>query len=146
MIKLSANYGLKVPGSEKYSSRCAGASIEIEVDDLSPQAAKEKLAALWAALRESVEQELHGEPAPSSTNGNSTYKRGSYQPANRHRGNAPATKKQLGYLLSLARTELGYSPSEASDWVQHQFQTSLDSMSKHEAGRIIEHLKANQAA
>lgn len=132
MIKLNASYALKVPASEQYSSQSYHASAEIEVADSAVQnGLKEALSQLWSELRSAVEKEIY----PRSKSNGQPQNRLTTSPDNQ------ATKKQIGYLFSCARRFKNFSAEQTKEWVQSEFDISLDDLSKSQAGQIIDHLQ-----
>ena len=102
MLKLNASYQKKVPAEQEYSSKCFHASIEIELPDgLNEDQLKQRIHNTFELVKNSVETELNGKPAavasapaqPPQANGNGNGKNGSL----------PATKKQVTYLLDIAK-------------------------------------------
>lgn len=107
MLKLNASYSKKVPAGEEYSSQSYHASIEVELPDgLSGEQLQTRIHQTFDLVRNSVEAELHGQ---------NTAQYGDFEgrsaPKHDHQGNrtgavkndAPASSKQLSYLLDLAR-------------------------------------------
>jgi hypothetical protein len=147
MIKLHASYGLKVPAEQEYSSQSFHATAEVEVADsyaANPEALRNALHKLWAELKLAVNDELHGraprngresrhERAPEPRNGNG-------QPVNRVRNAEPATKKQIGFLLSLGRRRFDMSADQLRKWLRDRHNADLDNLSKSEAARLIDEL------
>ena len=101
MLKLNASYQKKVPAEQEYSSKCFHASIEIELPDgLSEDQLKQRIHSTFELVKNSVETELNGKTAtaitpvqPPQANGN----------VNGKNANLPATKKQVTYLMDLAK-------------------------------------------
>ena len=98
MLKLNASYSKKVPAGEEYSSQSYHASVEVELPDgLSGEALQARIHETFDLVRNSVEAELHGNPQGGRS---------------RTRSNAaPASPKQLSYLLDLAR-QRGITPQQ----------------------------------
>lgn len=171
MIKLHASYGLKVPGPEEYSSESFHATTEIELADNlvnKPDALKAALHSLWDDLKQAVAEELH---RGRGSNGNgSPHKIAEAQPVNRlyekarrtdpnddkgrsysrsngnghHNGNnAPASKRQVGFLLSLARRKRNFSAEQTREWLRNERQLNLNALSKSEAAALIDELNVN---
>ena len=115
MLKLNASYSKKVPAGEEYSSQSYHASVEVELPDgLSGEALQARIHETFDLVRNSVEAELHG---------NSPRNYGTYLASNRSKNasqrsrsgarqnEAPASPKQLSYLLDLAR-QRGITPQQ----------------------------------
>ena len=115
MLKLNASYSKKVPAGEEYSSQSFHASVEVELPDgLSGEALQARIHETFDLVRNSVEAELHGNDLrnygtyPASNGPKNT-------PKGRRTGDrqndAPASPKQLSYLLDLAR-QRGITPQQ----------------------------------
>ena len=115
MLKLNASYAKKVPAEEEYSSQSYHASIEVELPDgLSGEALQARIHETFELVRSSVEAELHGKTpvnyggrpaAGAPRNGSQRSRSGARQ------NEAPASPKQLSYLLDLAR-QRGITPQQ----------------------------------
>ena len=154
MIKLHASYGSKVPGKEEYSSESFHASAEVEVaDTIQGDALKAALGALWHDLKSAVEQQIAGAAKPrgnggsNGRNGNGHHGSGNGranqqpEPANRIAGNGEAaTKKQVSYLLALARRKRNFSAEQTRDWLQRERGLVLNTLSKSDAAGLIDEL------
>ena len=133
MLKLNASYSKKVPAETEYSSQSYHCTIEVELPDgLTGQQLQEKVHSVFEFVRTSVEAELHEtaqqNPAPQGpvqqqpvvqqpaalpptvarqpVYPQSTQQPNQYpQPQGRQFRNpaAPASTKQINYLLSLAK-------------------------------------------
>lgn len=55
-------------------------------------------------------------------------------------GDPPASKKQIGFLLSLCRRHKNLSAEQTRNWLQAEHGLKLNQMSKAEAGQIIDQL------
>lgn len=108
MLKLNASYSKKVPAEGEYSSQSYHASIECELPDgLNANQLQERIHDTFELVRQSVEAELH--------DGN----RQQQQPAQVQQTQqtqqsgktAPASPKQIRYLLDLARMR-GITPQQ----------------------------------
>ena len=115
MLKLNASYSKKVPAGEEYSSQSYHASVEVELPDgLSPDQLQARIHETFDLVRNSVEAELHGNKQGNSGN-NAAYQGPKGNPQggrSRARSNeAPASPKQLSYLLDLAR-QRGITPQQ----------------------------------
>ena len=115
MLKLNASYSKKVPAGEEYSSQSYHASVEVELPDgLSPDQLQTRIHETFDLVRNSVEAELHGKTpanhgghpaAGAPRNGSQRNRSGARQ------NDAPASPKQLSYLLDLAR-QRGITPQQ----------------------------------
>ncbi|MBZ0134997.1 MAG: hypothetical protein K8I27_01335 [Planctomycetes bacterium] len=149
MIKLHASYGLKVPGPQEYSSESFHASAEVEVaDNIQGDALKAALGALWNDLKSAVDEQIANghKSGGNGHNGNgrngSNAKRQTRQtaePTNRIANmGEPATKKQVSYLLALARRKRNLSAEETRDWLNRERGLVLSSLSKSDAAGLID--------
>jgi len=162
MIKIVASYGLKVPAEQEYSSQSFHATAEIELADSlvnQPDALKAALHSLWGDLKAAVAEEIGRNRAPARTgrNGETGNNGGSHgngngrnssrpEPVNRIAGNgAGASRKQVGFLLSLARRKRNFSAEQYRNWLRSERGLSLDDLSKQQAGQLIDELNGVQA-
>ena len=158
MLKLNASYSKKVPADTEYSSQSFHASVEIELPDgLTPDQLNAKIHETFALVRDSVESELHGnavqQPAQTPQTPNTQSQPGLYdtpqqntsKPAygkkNGTTSDAPASPKQVKYLLDLAR-QFGINPEQ----IKAKFNVpSLESMTKTQCSRAIDELSGKAA-
>ena len=158
MLKLNASYSKKVPADTEYSSQSFHASVEVELPDgLTQDQLNAKIHETFDLVRESVEAELHGntvqQPIQSSQTSNKQSQPGLYdnttqnttKPAyNKKNGttsDAPASPKQVKYLLDLARQN-GYSPEQ----IKAKFNVpAIESMTKTQCSRAIDLLNGKAA-
>ena len=158
MLKLNASYSKKIPADSQYSSQSYHASVEVELPDgLSPEQLDAKIRETFALVRDSVENELHGNavppPAQTPQTPNTQSQPGLYdippqnasKPAyNKKNGttsDAPASPKQVKYLLDLAR-QYGVSP----DQIKAKFNVpALESLTKTQCSRAINELSGKAA-
>ena len=158
MLKLNASYSKKVPADTEYSSQSFHASVEIELPDgLTPDQLNAKIHETFALVRDSVGSELRGnmvqQPAQNPQTSNAQSQPGLYdnppqnapKPAygkkNGATSDAPASPKQVKYLLDLAR-QYGVSP----DQIKAKFNVpSLESMTKTQCSRAIDELSGKAA-
>jgi hypothetical protein len=163
MIKLVASFGMKVPGEQEYSSRSYHATAEVEVADglvNKPDALKAALHALWGDLKAAVAEEIHGGHVVSSNgNGAGVPNRISGSNGNGHHGgngngrrpepvnrinnnvsSVPASKKQIGFLLSLTRRKRNFNAEQTREWLRTERNLNLNTLSKREAGVLIDEL------
>ena len=158
MLKLNASYSKKVPADSEYSSQSYHASVEIELPDgLTSEQLNAKIHETFALVRDSVESELHGntvqQPAQNPQMPNTQSQPGLYdnpsqnaaKPAygkkNGMTSDAPASPKQVKYLLDLAR-QYGVSP----DQIKAKFNVpALESLSKTQCSRAIDELSGKAA-
>lgn len=103
MLKLNASYQKKVPAELEFSSKCFHASIEIELPDgLSEDQLKQRIHSTFELVKNSVETELNGKPATVNANSQSPVPNSNGN-GNGKNGGLPASKKQVSYLLDLAK-------------------------------------------
>ena len=157
MLKLNASYSKKVPADTEYSSQSFHASIEVELPDgLTPDQLNAKIHETFDLVRESVEAELHGNSAPhqptllptENASNNSQMppvqpqqNKTAYGKRNGTNSDAPASPKQVKYLLDLAR-QYGVSP----DQIKARFNVpSVESLSKTQCSRAIDELSGKAA-
>ena len=130
MLKLNASYSKKVPADGEYTSQSYHAAIEVELPDgLSQDQLHDKIHATFAMVRESVEAELHGNPAANH---------GAPEPQNAPKPEAqtgyPASPKQINYLLSLA-SRRGITPAQIA--AQNNV-ANVDQLTKRQCSALIE--------
>ena len=145
MLKLNASYSKKVPADTEYSSQSYHASVEIELPDgLSPEQLNAKIRETFALVRHSVETALHGEPANTQTaNVPSAQPQQNKTAYNRNgkTSDAPASPKQIKYLLDIAR-QIGYTPEQ----LKAKFNVPvLESLTKTQCSRAIDELSGKAA-
>lgn len=158
MLKINASYSKKVPAEAEYSSQSYHCSIEAELPDgLSHEQLQERIHATFATVREAVEAELHGQatqatphtppfqqfasPAAPPQAMNQAAPR---QPQPRSQGqgsNAPASSRQINYLLNLAKRS-GWS---AQDIASHCQVSRLEDIDKRTCSQLIEHFSGRAA-
>jgi hypothetical protein len=146
MLKLNASYSKKVPAEGEYSSQSYHASIEVELPDgLTQDQLNSKIHETFAMVRNSVESELHGGNAPAvqpapvqqepSRSNQQSYPSARNQAA---ASDAPASPKQISYLLSLA-SKRGITPSQIA---AQQKVTNIDQLSRRQCSALIEQWRA----
>ena len=158
MLKLNASYSKKVPADTEYSSQSYHASVEVELPDgLTPEQLDVRIHETFALVRDSVESELHGntvqQPSQSAQTSNMQSQPGLYDNApqnaskpaygkkNGTTSDAPASPKQVKYLLDLAR-QYGVSP----DQIKAKFNVpALESLTKTQCSRAIDELNGKAA-
>ena len=158
MLKLNASYSKKVPADTEYSSQSFHASVEIELPDgLTPDQLNAKIHETFALVRDSVEAELHGntvqQPTQNMQTSNTQSQPGLYDPPpqntskpayakkNGTTADAPASLKQVKYLLDLAR-QFGITPEQ----IKAKFNVpSLESMTKVQCSKAIDELSGKAA-
>jgi hypothetical protein len=158
MVKLHASYGLKVPGAQEYSSESFHATAEVEVADSmanKPDALKAALNLLWADLKTAVAEQIRLRPAaPAKNNGRNGHSDGNgstpgngnghhREPVNRiaDNGNSPAaSKKQIGFLLSLTRRKRNFSAEQTREWLRNERKLNLNALTKTDAATLIDEL------
>ena len=142
MLKLNDAYSKKVPAEGEYTSQSYHASIEVELPDgLSQEQLHDKIHDTFAMVRESVEAELTAKEP--SKHEDSEPQDALNQPPQSNRAaasnsSAPASPKQLNYLLSLA-SRRGISPSQIA--AQNGVETVAD-LTKKQCSALIEQWKA----
>jgi hypothetical protein len=154
MLKLNASYSKKVPADTEYSSQSFHASVEVELPDgLTQDQLNAKIHETFDLVRASVEAELH-ESAPQQTVQNNpashpglydttpqNASKPAYSKKNGTTSDAPASPKQVKYLLDLAR-QYGVSPGQ----IKAKFNvSSLESMTKVQCSRAIDELSGKAA-
>lgn len=158
MLKLTASYSKKVPAETDYSSQSYHASVEIELPDgLTPEKLNTKIHDTFALVRDSVETELHGNtsrepadaiqtPPPQSYSGqHETTAQNASQPTYSKKSSsasdAPASPKQIKFLLDLARQN-GYTVEQ----LKSRFNVAaLEDLSRTQCSRAIDMLNGKAA-
>ena len=150
MLKLNASYSKKVPADTEYSSQSYHASVEVELPDgLTPEQLNAKIRETFALVRDSVEVELHSEPANTQPSNVPPLPLPPAQPQQNKAGyskngkssDTPASPKQIKYLLDLAR-QFGVSP----DQLKARFNVpALESLTKTQCSRAIDQLNGKAA-
>lgn len=143
MFKLNASYSKKVPAEGEFSLQSYHASIEVELPDgLTQDQLNSKIHETFALVRDSVESELHGGNAVSHTlvQQESSRNQQSYPPARNQTASsdAPASPKQISYLLSLA-SKRGITPSQIA---AQQNVANIDQLSRRQCSALIEQWRA----
>ena len=155
MLKLNASYSKKVPADSEYSSQSFHASVEVELPDgLTQDQLNAKIHETFDLVRASVEAELNGnnasqQPAllPAENLPNAPQMTPAHQNKNGYgkkngtTTDAPASPKQVKYLLDLAR-QYGVSP----DQIKAKFNVpALESLTKTQCSRAIDELSGKAA-
>ena len=157
MLKLNASYSKKIPADTEYSSQSYHASVEVELPDgLTPEQLNTKIHETFALVRDSVETELHGNALPQTVQptpvSNMQFQPGLHgtptqsatKPAygkNSKPSDAPASPKQIKYLLDIAR-QIGYTVEQ----LKAKFNVSaLESLTKTQCSRAIDELNGKAA-
>ena len=150
MLKLNASYSKKVPADTEYSSQSYHASVEVELPDgLTPEQLNAKIHETFALVRDSVETELHNEPANTQNSNVPTLPIAPVQPQQNKPGynkngktaDAPASPKQIKYLLDIAR-QIGYTVEQ----LKAKFNvTALENLTKTQCSRAIDELSGKAA-
>ena len=152
MIRLTASFGRKTPDTEQYSSRSVHASAEFDVMDSvaeDPSALRRALSNIWRQLKQAVDEEI-GQGNDSrpiqidttnriGTHGNSASGNGSNGNGRSH--DVPASRKQVGFLLSLARRHRNFSADQTRQWLRKDHSIELDDITKTQATTLIDTLK-----
>ena len=155
MLKLNASYSKKIPADTEYSSQSFHASVEVELPDgLTLDQLNAKIHETFDLVRASVEAELNGNSVPNQPallpeenvpnapqmNPAQQNKNG-YGKKNGTTSDAPASPKQVKYLLDLAR-QYGVSP----DQIKAKFNVpALESLTKTQCSRAIDELSGKAA-
>jgi hypothetical protein len=154
MLKLNASYAKKVPADTEFSSQSFHASVEVELPDgLTQEQLNAKIHETFDLVRNSVETELHGNTAPqqpgllpaeNNSNGQqmtSAPSQKNYGKRNGTTSDAPASAKQIKFLLDLAR-QYNVSP----DQIKAKFNVpALESLTKTQCSRAIDELSGKAA-
>ena len=151
MLKLNASYSKKVPADTEYSSQSYHASVEVELPDgLTPEQLNARIHETFALVRDSVESELHGEGGNAGQTADAPQlpiqsapqqSKSAYGKKNGTTSDAPASPKQVKYLLDLAR-QFGINPEQ----IKAKFNVpSLESMTKVQCSRAIDELSGKAA-
>ena len=155
MLKLNASYSKKVPADAEYSSQSFHASVEVELPDgLTQEQLNAKIHETFDLVRASVEAELNGNSAPqqpallpqeNASNpqqvASAPQSKNGYSKKNGTTSDAPASPKQVKYLLDLAR-QYGVSP----DQIKSKFNVpALESLTKTQCSRAIDELSGKAA-
>ena len=154
MLKLNTAYAKKVPADAEYSSQSYHVSMEVELSDgLTPEQVEAKIHENFDLLRKSVEDELKNNSAPqqpvllpaerasNAPQGTSAQYEKNYGKRNGTTSDAPASPKQVKYLLDLAK-QYGVSP----DQIKVKFNVpSLESLTKMQCSRAIDELSGKAA-
>ena len=155
MLKLNASYSKKVPADSEYSSQSFHASVEVELPDgLTRDQLNAKIHETFDLVRASVEAELNGNsvpnqpallPAENASNvpqmNPAQQNKNGYGKKNGTTSDAPASPKQVKYLLDLAR-QFGVSP----DQIKAKFNVpALESLTKTQCSRAIDELSGKAA-
>jgi len=155
MLKLNASYSKKVPADSEYSSQSFHASVEVELPDgLTQDQLNAKIHETFDLVRASVEAELNGNsvqnqpallPAENASNvpqmNPAQQNKNGYGKKNGTTSDAPASPKQVKYLLDLAR-QYGVSP----DQIKVKFNVpALESLTKTQCSRAIDELSGKAA-
>ena len=157
MLKLTAAYSKKVPADIEFSSQSYHASVEVELPDgLTSEQLDAKIHETFALVRDSVEAELGNTvrqpsaasqtpPAQSQPGLHDTPPQNSSQPVygkkNGTASDAPASPKQIKFLLDLARQN-GYTVEQ----LKARFNVSvLEELSRTQCSRAIDMLNGKAA-
>ena len=157
MLKLNASYSKKVPADTEYSSQSFHASVEVELPDgLTQDQLNAKIHETFDLVRASVEAELGNTvrqpsaasqtPPPQSQPGlydnpPQNAPKPAYGKKNGATSDAPASPKQVKYLLDLAR-QFGINPEQ----IKAKFTVpSLESLTKTQCSRAIDELNGKAA-
>ena len=155
MLKLNASYSKKIPADSQYSSQSFHASVEVELPDgLTQDQLNAKIHETFDLVRASVEAELNGNsvqnqpallPAENASNvpqmNPAQQNKNGYGKKNGTTSEAPASPKQVKYLLDLAR-QFGINPEQ----IKAKFNVpALESLTKTQCSRAIDELSGKAA-
>ncbi len=171
MIKLTASYGKKVPAETEYSSKSYHAQIEVEIPDgLNSQQLHDKVHGVFAFVRDSVEAELQCaappepqiqqqmppmpqpqiQPMPNQTAQQAMQPNGGFAAQPRQQaacnpqaqgGDAPATRKQVNYLMSLVK-RAGWTVEQL---LQHCNVASVEQITSRSCSQLIQQFSGQAA-
>ncbi|MBZ0137637.1 MAG: hypothetical protein K8I27_14825 [Planctomycetes bacterium] len=148
MIRLTASFGRKTPDTEQFSSRSVHASAEFDVMDSvaeDPSALKRALSNIWRQLKQAVDEEIGDGPVQihtGPTNRIATHGNGNNgSNGNGRSHDVPASRKQVGFLLSLARRHRNFSADQTRQWLRKDHNIELDDITKSQATTLIDTLK-----
>ena len=156
MLKLNTAYAKKVPAEAEYSSQSYHVSMEVELSDgLTPEQVEAKIHENFDLLRKSVEDELKNN-STSNQSAQTTdtqsqpgqleppvqnITRPAYGKKNGTASDAPASPKQIRFLLDLARQN-GYTV----DQLKARFNVAqLEDLSRTQCSRAIDQLNGKAA-
>lgn len=167
-MKIVSHYAKKI-GRENYGSECFSASVELDVGDAAESVdLADRLAAIWAQLRDAVEAEIkkagpaRGNGNGKGGNGHAPAPVGNGRPANgnggghHHQqgprnggsaGNYVASPKQISFLMGLASRQ-GIKPAELTNRVRALLENpsaTVRDLTKQQASTLIEELKGGAA-
>ena len=158
MLKLNASYSKKVPADTEYSSQSYHASVEVELPDgLTPEQLNARIHETFALVRDSVESELHGNAVPQSSVAIQTpppqsqpgqhelpaqnTAKPAYGKKNGTASDAPASPKQIKFLLDLAKQN-GYTVEQ----LKSRFNVAaLEDLSRTQCSRAIDQFNGKAA-
>ncbi|MCK6440938.1 MAG: hypothetical protein L6Q71_12155, partial [Planctomycetes bacterium] len=116
------------------------------------------LSSLWHELRGAVEQQLAGTQAKPCTNGNRNGNGRHLADGNQNSSprlsntansptqGEPATKKQVSYLISCAKRFRNLNMDQTREWLVSAHKTTLETLTKTQAGQIIDELTGKAGA
>jgi len=141
MIKISAAFTKKVPGEEPYSSDGVHLGVEIEVPDQvlgDEREFSQAVRRLFAQARAEVEQQVTAPTRELNGHNGRTHRGGdgaARSAAPSRRRDELASKKQLDFLLSLARRNANLGPN---DLMAEAGVERLTDITKNEASALID--------
>ena len=153
-VKLTANYSKKL-GLPGYSSHSFGASVEVELTDLSQVEAE--CTRLYQLLQQSIDREIQSQPGfvPDETygiaaNANAKHRNGNGRNSGNGNGHPPPSKPmerwnctegQRGFILRILN-ENSIPREDADNLATQFFGLALPQLNKLQASQIIEELLA----
>ena len=160
-MPLKASIGLsRKVGLEHYSSLGASCHLEVDLDGSliqDPATFHEKLRRIYALAHQAVVDELERRtPGPGNGNGSPPNGDGQEPPPPRtgrtrsprsggSREDAPASERQIKFLLDLARQRYQMDPDQAADYCEQLVGVGdLDQLTKAQASAVIDQLGNGQ--
>ena len=150
MIKIVASHSMKVPAEGEYTSKSFHVGLEAEIAETAGgEGILAKTRELFALAKAAVISELNGktpqpaQAAPRTSPGTGepqvSPSRNGFRGTNGN-GDAPASSKQLNFLLSLAKKHWGYPKLEAV--LRDEFHVQgPENLTKRQCSDLIERLQ-----
>ena len=139
MLRLNASYAKKLPAESEYSSKSYHASVEQELPDgLTPEQLHARIQETFALVRNAVERELGGEPAPDATHPPPTEPK--REPVSK------ASNRQVKFLTDLAQRQ-GVTLAGLNAEIRQRFGVEgLYDLDKKQASRLLDEMNRRKAA